>query len=373
MTMPLPEPPRSADLRPGVDALPPIASDIGRAAVASARDIDPGIGAKVAFLSRPDSYPEPTQRVETIETHMSWVFLTDRHAWKLKKPCRLARLDLTRLAARRGNCEEELRLNRRLSSGVYLDVVPLSLDASGRLRLAPDGAVVDWLVKMRRLPAARMLDRRIVAGTATEADVRAVATRLARFYAQSAPIAMTGPRYRRIFTAGIAENERTLAAPAYGLPSALIADACAWQRDVLARHGADFDRRAQAGRIVEAHGDLRPEHICLEAEPQLIDCLEFARELRLLDPVDELAFLALECERLGAPHFAAPIFATYAAFTGDAPPAPLIAFYRSYRACIRARIAILHLDDPAPREPSKWAANALRYLQLAAAPIGQAG
>ncbi len=371
--MPLPEPPRSADRRPGVDARPPLAPDLGHAVPASARAVDPGIGAKVAFLARPDSYPEPTQRVETVETHMSWVFLTERNAWKLKKPCRLARLDLTSLAARRANCDEELRLNRRLSSGVYLDVVPLSLAADGRLRLAPDGAVVDWLVKMRRLPAARMLDRMIVAGTATEADVRGVAARLARFYAQSAPIAMTGTEYRGVFAAGIAENERTLAAPAYGLPPALIAGTCAWQRDALARHGADFDRRAETGRIVEAHGDLRPEHICLEAEPQLIDCLEFARELRLLDPVDELAFLALECERLGAPQFAAPVFATYAAVTGDAPPAPLLAFYRSYRACIRARIAILHLDDPAPREPSKWAASALRYLQLAAAPIGRAG
>ena len=83
------------------------------------------------------------------------------------------------------------------------------------------------------------------------------------------------------------------------------------QRKLLEQRPELFDERAQAGRIIEAHGDLRPEHICLEAEPQIIDCLEFSRELRILDPADELAFLALECERLGAPAFAATIFETY--------------------------------------------------------------
>ncbi len=326
---------------------------------------DPGLGAKVAFLSLPASYPEATTQVATVETHLSWVFLTDRHAWKLKKPVRSPDFDFTTVTARRLNCAEELRLNRRLSDDVYLDIVPLSLDGGGRLQFSADDHAIDWLVKMRRLPAARMLDRLIVGGVATNDDVRHVVCRLARFYGASAPVGISGTDYREGFAQNIAANLRELGAPAYGLPAELIASIGRQQRTLLEHRPELFDARAQSGRIIEAHGDLRPEHICLEAEPQIIDCLEFSRELRILDPADELAFLALECQRLGAPAFAATIFETYTGITGDLPPPPLLAFYRSYRACVRAKLAIWHLNDPEPREPSKWVARAQDYLQLA--------
>ena len=65
------------------------------------REGDTALAAKVLFLAQPASYPEPTLRVDTVETHMSWVFLTDRHAWKLKKPVRQSYLDFSTEAARR--------------------------------------------------------------------------------------------------------------------------------------------------------------------------------------------------------------------------------------------------------------------------------
>jgi aminoglycoside phosphotransferase family enzyme len=220
---------------------------------------------------------------------------------------------------------------------------------------------------MRRLPTARMLDRLIRAGSATAADVRRVVTRLARFYRENVPVSITATAYRSGFADGIAENLRELSRPAYGLPASLIDAVCARQQAFLERRANLLDQRVRTARIVEAHGDLRPEHICLEAEPQIIDCLEFSRELRVLDPADELAFLALECERLGAAPFAATIFDTYTEQTGDLPAPALLALYASYRACVRAKIAIWHLNDAAPREPSRWVAHAQDYLELAAA------
>ena len=326
---------------------------------------DPGLGAKVAFLSRPESYAEPTARVDTVETHMSWVFLTDRQAWKLKKPVCTPYFDLSTPAARRRDGDAELVLNRRLSTNVYLELVPLTLDAGGRLQLGDDGDVVDWLVRMRRLPAARMLDRLILARAATADDIRSVVRRLSRFYRDSIPVPIASAAYRGGFGESIAETRRELSAPAYGLPAQLVATVCGRQSAWIADHAALLDLRVRERRIVEAHGDLRPEHICLDDEPQIIDCLEFSRELRTLDAADELAFLALECERLGAPELALPIVRTYAEITGDAPPARLFEFYQSYRAGVRAKLAIRHLADPAPRDPSKWAAHAQAYLQLA--------
>jgi aminoglycoside phosphotransferase family enzyme/predicted kinase len=333
------------------------------AVVAAALGFDPGLGAKVAFLSRPESYPVPTTRVDALETHMSWVFLTDANAWKLKKPVRTRYLDFSSEALRRADCEAELRLNRRLSEGVYEATVPLVLDAQGRLRFGADGRTVDWLVKMRRLPGGRMLDRLLREHALGPGDLERAIERLARFYRDAARVPTPPARYRARFAEEIAENRRELATPAYELPLDSIETTCARQLALLSARPDLFD--ARAGRIVEVHGDLRPEHICLEDTPQIIDCLEFSRELRLLDPVDELAFLALECERLGSPGLAPTIFATYAAVTGDAPPGALVDFYQSYRACVRARIAIRHLADPAPREPARWSAQARAYLALA--------
>jgi aminoglycoside phosphotransferase family enzyme len=326
-----------------------------------------GIAAKVGFLRQPTAYLEPGGRVETVETHMSWVFLTERFAYKLKKPVRYDFLDFRSLQSRRQSCEEEVRLNRRLAPEVYLGVVPLTQDPDGGLRLGGFGEPVDWLVKMHRLPPKRMLDRAIAQGTLTPPQVRDLALFLAEFYRNAPPVAMTAQAYRARLDAEIAANLRHLRDPAYDLPGHLVERPCRAQADFLAAHPALFDRRASDRRIIEAHGDLRPEHICLGPRPQIIDCLEFKREFRILDPADELSFLSLECARLGAANVEPLLFEVYREVTEDALAAELIAFYKGYRACLRAKIAIWHLREPKARTPEKWPALARTYLSLATA------
>jgi aminoglycoside phosphotransferase family enzyme len=176
---------------------------------------------------------------------------------------------------------------------------------------------------------------------------------------------MTPSAYQARFSAGIAENLRELCNPVYDLPRDLVEAMCERQHAMLYVLAALFDQRIHAGHLIEAHGDLRSEHICLEPEPQIIDCLEFSRGFRIVDPADELAFLALECERLGAPELMRTIFAAYAGVAGDKPPDRLVHFYQSYRACGRAKIAVWHLNDPVVRDPHRWPAHARDYLRLA--------
>ncbi len=179
----------------------------------------PSLGQKVAFLSRPDAYPERPGHVEAVETHMSWVFLTDRHAFKLKKPIRYDVLDFNTRELRRRSCRRELRLNRRLAPDVYLAVVPLTLEADGRLCLNGSGPVADWLVKMRRLPAERMLDRVIAGGAIRRMDVAPAATLLARFYRRARPADVDGEGYREHLREGIHADREELVKPVYGLPA----------------------------------------------------------------------------------------------------------------------------------------------------------
>jgi aminoglycoside phosphotransferase family enzyme len=329
------------------------------------RDDLTAVAAKVALLRLPASYPEGTAGVEVVETHMSWVFLTDRHAYKLKKPVCYDHLNFSSLAARQYYCEEEVRLNRRLAASVYLGVVRLAEDADGTLRLGGAGKVVDWLVKMVRLPADRMLDSAIMHGAAGPEDARRIAQHLGGFYVDLLPAPVAADAYRRRLRREIDEYERELCNPEFALPAGEVRAICQAQRAVLEQHAALFDRRVGAGRVVEGHGDLRPEHVCLGPPLVIIDCLEFSPEFRTQDTADELGFLALECERLGAPDFGRLLIDTYGDITGDRPEAGLVHFYQSYRACVRAKISIWHLLEARFRDSPKWPDRARHYLQLA--------
>jgi len=328
----------------------------------------PTLREKVELLRRPEAYPEPTATVEPVETHMSWVFLTERHAYKLKKPVRGESLDFTTPELRRRNSEDEVRLNRRLAEPVYLGVVPLTCAPDGTLALDGEGEPVDWLVHMRRLPADRMLDARIEGGDLDRSEVEPVARHLARFYARAEPVGIAPEAYRRRLAEGTHHDARELVAPEAGLDKDRVEALAAEQLRFLEARADLFDVRVAEGRIVEGHGDLRPEHICLTEEPAIIDCLEFSRELRVGDPADELAFLALECERLGRPEVGGWFLDAYRRETGDDPPEPLLRFHRTFRCLRRAVIAIWHLRDEDVADPDEWVRRARRYLELASPP-----
>jgi len=325
----------------------------------------PDFASRIAFLSDARSYPFATSRVEVVETHMSWVFLTDRYAYKLKKPIRLDGHDLALLEERESQCRNEVALNGRLSHGVYLGIAALGVSAQGELQLG-GGRVADWLVWMRRLPEELMLDRLIALGRVDEGRLVACIERLARFYASVPPEPITPPEYRARIAARIVENLDALRLPQGGLPALEVERVASGQLSFISTRGAKLDERADRRRIIEGHGDLRPEHICLESPPQVIDCLEFSRELRVLDPIEELGFLAMECGRLGAPQLDAAIFGAYGRASGDVPDPLLLHFHKSVSACVRAKLAVWHVAEPGPRGVQEWRRRASEYLGIAA-------
>lgn len=332
---------------------------------------DVTIEEKVSFLRRPESYPEATAQVDVRETHRSWVFLTRAWAYKMKKAVSTAFADYSTLGARRLTGEAEVTLNRPLAGDVYREVLPLSVMADGRLRLDGEGEVVEWLVKMRRLPEGRMLDRAIERGVCTHEDARRLGERLASFYRAGPAVATTPLDYRRALQAEICSNRAELARPEYALDRLELEALTLAQLGFIERASLMLEQRVHEGRIVDAHGDLRPEHVCLEPSPVVIDRLEFSRPLRILDAASELAFLWLECERLGAPDFGRSVFATYCRMTGDDPPLPLMTFYRGWHACVRAKVAVWHLRDREINDHTKWIGRARHYLRFAADSIAR--
>ena len=321
---------------------------------------------KVSAMRDPLCYPDPTRSVQAIETHMSWVFLTDGRAYKFKKPMHSARQDCRTLHARRINCEEELRLNRRLAASVYEDVVPLVRGRNRAMRIGGSGRPVEWLVRMQRLPAETMLDVRLRRGDITPDHMAAIACRMAEFHRAQPPAPLDRDAYRGLLLRRIAECERELCAPEWHLPAVRILRLCMQLRTLLQACSEWLDRRIADARVVEGHGDLRPEHISMGEPMAIIDCLEFSRELRLLDGIDEIGFLALECERIHAAPLAAHLLQAYRTGASDTAPEALLHFYQALRACERASLSIRHLRTPRYRTSARWRRHTLRYLALAA-------
>jgi len=332
--------------------------------------------AVVRFLADRGSYPHHPDAVEHVQTHISHVFLAGPYVYKLKKAVRLPFLDFGSAERRHRYCLEEVRLNRRLSPAVYLDVLPIVRRPDGRLALGGDGEAVDHVVWMRRLPADRLLVNLVRTGRVTDEMIDALAMRLATFHATAGEpetAVQADPEHLR---ARWDENVRESAV----FIGSLIRPE---DHEVLVDFGPSFVRthetllraRQHGGRIREGHGDLQAGHVCFVDAPipapgqpplspgiYVFDCIEFSAALRSNDIAYEAAFLAMDLESLGRPELARRFVAAHAAAAND-PLAPiLLPFFASHLAAVRGKVEGLKSMEPEV-EPADRAAAAERARQ----------
>jgi aminoglycoside phosphotransferase family enzyme len=326
---------------------------------------------KVAFLRRPANFVDGSRRVQLVETHFAWVFLGRRDVYKLRKPLRHGGMDYRSLAQRRRGCRAEVVLNRRLAPGIYRGVMPLVMSRSGVLRIGGRGNVVDYLVLMHRLPASRMLDAMLARRSMTSRESEQLLLRLGRFFARVRPRPMAGAAYLGHLRAQMAANRRALRA-VRGRSPTLVDRAIALQGLACTRLLPQLAARAAC--LVDGHGDLRPEHICVGPPVRIIDCIEFDAGLRRMDPLEEMAFLALEIERLDHAEDAWTLLRRYRDQRHRLASDALLQFYLCRRAMVRAQLAGWHIGDPQYPDPRPWLARmhaclrqAVRHARLALA------
>ena len=295
----------------------------------------------VDALRMPRCYPHAAPRVEAIETHISWVLLAGDFAYKIRKPVRLPFLDFSTLEARRRDCEEEVRLNRRTAPELYLGVVPIAGDVD-EPRVDGAGPVLEYAVRMRRFEQGALFDRMARARTLEPSHVDALARGVARFHASVA---------------------RADGASAYGTPERVLADALDNFHDIEALEESDQRRialedlrewtlaehhslapflaeRHGDGFVRECHGDLHLGNVVLlEGEPVPFDCIEFEPRLRWIDVMSEVAFMAMDLERRALAALGARFVNAYLEETGDYPGLRVLRYYAVYRAMVRAKVA----------------------------------
>lgn len=301
---------------------------------------------------------------EVAETHISvLVFLGDR-AYKLKKPVVFDFLDYSTRSAREQACHREVELNRRLAPDVYLGVA----DVTG-----PDGELEDHLVVMARLPDDRRLARLAREGSPELLDrVDEVADLVAAFHRD----AIRGPGVDTVATpeavtelwdanmAGLLEAGRGLLDPG------LLARAAELGGRELAARRELLARRVAEGAICDGHGDLQAEDVfCLADGPRVLDCIDFDDHLRYGDVANDVAFLAMDLERLGAPEAAQRFVTRYETASGTVLPRPLLHLYIAYRALVRAKIHCLRaqegLDEVSTSEAEHLLGLAVDHLDAA--------
>lgn len=313
----------------------------------------------------PEHYPEHTDHVLVIQTHHAWVFLTDKHAYKMKKPSQRGQLHFSSLESRHHLCAEEYRLNRRLARRTYLGLVPLVVGTDRRLKLGNEGTVVEWLVKMRRLPSEQLLVNAAAKGRASEDDIARLMRKLLRFYRNAAICSIGEISYPARLRNELSSVERELKKPRFRFPESLIGEIGDRQKSCFENCKEHLHRRSRDGHVREVHGDLRPEHICLmpNADPEIIDCLEFDPDLRCLDCVEELAFLGMECRVIGQRWIEEKIMAWYLHNSHDEVPMEVWHFYAARRATTRAMLCAWHSADVAG--VNRWLERGREYLNLA--------
>lgn len=320
---------------------------------------------KINFLEQPQNYPVHVDELVVKETHMSFLFLADGFVYKMKKPAQYDLFDHRSLHSRFIDCREEVRINQQLAKDVYIELVPLVLNGKKQLQLEAEGEVVEWLVKMKRIPDEYMLDFAIRNNCINKTNLEKAAELLVDFYKTSTPSESRFDKFTQKLEADIIFLQSHLANPSFAFSSELIYDITSGLMAFLAADPSLFADRVRQKKIINVHGDLRPEHICLMSPPAIIDRLEFSKELRIMDVAEELSFLSMECEIMGNRSAGELFTDIYKRKTGDHFPPSLSRFYKIKKACLRAYLVARHVLEPQYQSDAKWLSKANAYLDLA--------
>jgi len=323
----------------------------------------------IAALLEPGAYTHPVDRVELVETHISWVFLAGEFAYKFKKPLDLGFLDFRDRERRLHYCREELRLNGRLAPDIYLGVVGARQGPAG-WRVGPLVAGAEPAVRMRRFPDDARLDRRLESGRLAADALEAFASELARFQRQLPP-ARPGDGFGDAAAVARPALANFDAMPA-GQLDASAAQALealeGWTRRHAKVLAPRFDARLADGFIREGHGDLHLGNLfVLQDRIAAFDGIEFDPALRWIDLQSEVAFLLMDLESRGHGELGWRFYNAWLAASGDYDGVDLLAWYLVYRHLVRAKIDAIRLAQGAlaPDEQARLRERHAAHLELA--------
>ena len=310
----------------------------------------------IEYLKQESSYPHPAPGISLLQTHISFVLLAGDYVYKWKKPVDFGFLNFSTLEKRKYYCEQELKLNRRLCPDLYEDVVTLNKDGE-TFCLSGSGEVVEYGLRMVRMPEEQMMGRVMARGELTKAHLDAIVDQLVPFYQAAA-----GEGEIKAFgkaesvAVNVLENfEQTENFVGQGAVSREQFDAIiAYSKEFLG-HEERFKARIEAGKIRDCHGDMHSANICLSDPVYIFDCIEFNERFRYTDVAADVAFLAMDLDFHGETELSEYFIGQFAARSDDPELMGMLNFYKCYRTYVRAKIALFTASDPAVDEKTSAA------------------
>ncbi|MBI2846490.1 MAG: AAA family ATPase [Chloroflexi bacterium] len=322
----------------------------------------------VEALLQPQAYPEEVHKVDLLQTHISYVFLAGDYVYKVKKPVNFGFLDFGTLEKRRFYCQEEVRLNQRLSPDMYLGIARITLE-KGAFSIEGRGEVVEYAVKMRRLPQEQMLDGLLSRDEVSFETMRRIAEKIAEFHSR----AETNDRiatFGQTKTVGLNIEENFNQVKRYTgvtIPKEKYEVIRKYALDFMDEEASLFAKRIRDKKIKDCHGDLHTASICVANRIYIFDCIEFNERFRYCDVASDLAFLAMDLEFHGRKDLSNYLVEVYLEKSADLDLPKLLPFYKCYRAYVRGKVGSLSLDDPHLPEGERQASlqRARKYFDLA--------
>ncbi len=300
----------------------------------------------VQALLEPKAYPETPKYIEMVQTQMSFVFLTDDYVYKVKKAVNLGYLDYTTLDKRHFFCQREVELNRRLSPDVYLGVVPISRE-KGDIFMGGQGEIIEYAVKMRRLPREAMMNVLLANNQVSSEMVASLAQKLVGFH-NKAETNITISAFGNLDTITQNTEENFTQTKKYignTISQEKYQSIKAYTDNFIKKNASLFRKRIQDSRIRDCHGDLHAAHICFANGIYIYDCIEFNDRFRYCDVASEVAFLAMDLDHYGRADLSHSFINAYVDRSREKELLKLLNFYKCYRAYVRGKVESFKLDD----------------------------
>lgn len=303
----------------------------------------------IAALQNPALFPHPVEQFQVIETHISWVLLTGPYVYKIKKPMNFGFLDFTTLSAREHFCQQELKLNQRLTEDMYLEVLPITGTAEAP-QLGGTGEVIEYALKIRQFPQDGLLSTLQAKGELTTAHIDEMARQIAEFHQATPRVSSDNPL-------GSPENAMAPVTQNFEQILPFLSEKAdlvqlhaleAWAKTSYERLKPLMSQRKADGFIRECHGDIHLGNITLiDGKVVIFDCIEFNEPFRMTDVYADIGFLAMDLEDRGLKSLSRRLISQYLAHTGDYAGLELLNFYKAYRALVRAKVALFSLSADA--------------------------
>jgi aminoglycoside phosphotransferase family enzyme len=323
----------------------------------------------VEVLLTPEAYPEDPGKIELIQTHISFVFLTKNFVYKVKKAVNFGFLDFSTLEKRRLFCEKELELNRRLCPDIYLEVVPIN--KSNILKIKGNGETVEYALKMKRLPQEKIMTVLLKENKVDNKTIDQLSKIIAQFHSNvqtSSEIDQYGSL--KIIKTNWDENfAQTQKYINQTVPKAEYQFIQSRVNNFMETGRSLFENRIKNGKIRDCHGDLHSGNIFITEKICIFDAIEFNDRFRYSDVASDVAFLAMDLDFQQRPDLSAYFIERYIAYSDDLQLTKLLPFYKCYRAYVRGKVISFKLDDTNVSSEEKIAATkeAQAYFKLAAA------